>query len=135
MATRADFYIMNTDGSLELLGCTLNDYDGPFEDATNEDQFRKEVSIMLQRNESVAGKWYWPWKNSHISDQVFIFKKTPKLLNKKKGVVMTKVHINPDTTEDQLAIVRFEDRYNEKYYNEDGYYDTSKVEIINLPSF
>lgn len=120
MATRADFYIMDAKGKLELVGCTSNDYDGEFEEAKTAHKFRKEVRIMLNRNNSIEGRWYWPWKNSHISYEVFIFR-----MDKKE--VWCKTY--DDTSETQLAIIPMKDRY----MNEEGGYNHENIEIIELP--
>jgi len=92
MATRADFYIQDHKENLEFLGSTVNDYEGDFEKAKTVEQYRASVIELLEENESELGKWYWPWKNSVISDEVFIFRNTPKLFSKGKGVLLTKVY-------------------------------------------
>lgn len=137
MATRADFYVMLSDKSLEFIGSTSNSYYGDFEKATSLKDYLKSVKELLAENGSIPGKWYWPWKHSKISDEVFIFKLTPTWLFKNKGVLMTKVHVHDDGGCDNpiLNIVKYADRYDERYYDTDGYYQRDRTELVNLPIF
>ena len=132
MATRSDFYILHHDGKLEFLGNTTNEYYGDFETANTETKYRLSVIELLKENHSILGKWYWPWDTSKISDNVFVFKCTPSFFNKYKGVLMCKTHVTGDNDNFKLPVVKYDERYNEKYYNEDGYYDPKFVEWITL---
>ncbi|MFD2874057.1 hypothetical protein ACFS5N_16360 [Mucilaginibacter ximonensis] len=135
MATRADFYIQHTDGKLELLGCTSNAYDGDFEKAKTVGQFRKAVGELLIENNSLPGKWYWPWKTSHITDEVFVFKHTPSFFNKDKGKLLSKVYVR-DVSDDFLYFSDYEERYNRELFNEEtGLFDISRAQLIQLPIF
>lgn len=135
MATRADFYILHPNGQMELLGCTSNEYSGDFEDAKNETQYRKGVSELLQANRSLPGKWYWPWLNSHITDEVFVFEITPTLFNKHKGRVLTKVYTKPDVPETKLAFIENSKRGDDRYTDQQGYTRLDYCKIIELPTF
>lgn len=134
MATRADFYTMDKDGKLILIGCTSNNYSGDFEEATNINDYLKSVRELMAENNSIEGKWYWPWTNSHITDEVFIFKSTPKWYNKNRGVLLSKVYVHncPDT---HLYFAKFDVRYSEKYQLEGGYYKPEHATLIELPVF
>lgn len=132
MATRADFYVLDVENQFKFVGSTVNEYYGDFEKATNLNDYLKSVKEILKENQSIEGKWYWPWKNSNISDEVFVFKLTPSFFNKNKGVLLTKVHVKdcPDT---HLDFIKYTDRGNEVYHDEAGYYDKKYTERYLLP--
>jgi len=132
MATRADFYTMSEKGEFTFIGSTSNSYYGDFEKATNIQDYLKSVRELLRENNSIEGKWYWPWKNSHISDEVFVFKNTPKLLNKNKGILLTKVHVR-GCEETHLNFIKYTDRSNENLHDENGYFDQKYTEKYLLP--
>lgn len=135
MATRADFYIMQPDSTLEFVGSTSNSYYGDFETATSLKDYLKSVNELLVKNGSIPGKWYWPWKHSRITDEVFIFKITPSWLNKTKGILMTKCDVKGESNLEmpELYIVPYSVRYDERYYSEQGYYQKDKTVKISLP--
>jgi len=136
MGTYADFYILHTNGHMELLGCTKNEYDGDFTDAKTKKQFRDGVATLLTLNRSEPGQWYWPWKNSKITDEVFVFKATPKWYNRDKGVLLSKVYCKEEERdEDHLYFAEYDKRYDEKYMvdGERGYYNPAFAEKIKLP--
>lgn len=134
MATRADFYIQDKDGKLEFLGSTVNDYDGDFEESKTVTDFRKSVLDKLKENNSIAGKWYWPWDNSAITDEVFIFKHTPSFFNKDKGVLLTKTYFkDKDYHSNVLGICLYKNRYSEKM-DDDGYLPDNMLSFIELPN-
>lgn len=91
MATRADYYTL-IKGELKFLGSTSNAYDGDYLEAKTLNQFVDRVNEELKGNNSIQEKWYWPWTNSKLTDEVFIFKNTPKLFNKSAGKVLMKIH-------------------------------------------
>lgn len=133
MATRADFYVMK-DGELELIGCTSNEYSGDFEEATNLKDYLKSVRELLRLNKSSEGKWYWPWSNSHITDEVFVFQVKPNFFSKNAGVLLSKVHVNgcPET---HLYFAKYDDRYNEDFNEETGEYNPVKAICLKLPIY
>lgn len=133
MATRADFYIRKNN-KLEFLGCTSNDYYGEFEKSKDENHFRKSVSELLRQNNSIDGKWYWPWKNSFISDEVFIFDVRPAWLNKHKGVLLAKVHTEKDRKEPILAFLDYRKRYQDAYMDEESSHYSKNCIFIEMPN-
>lgn len=103
MATRADFYIKEND-KYTLIGCTVNNYNGPFEVAKTASVFLKFVKSMLleegdTRDYIGTQKLGWPWSNSKLTDECFIFEiKKPKfwqiLKPKDSGVLYKKFSSN-----------------------------------------
>lgn len=132
MATRADFYIRKN-GVLEFLGSTSNDYYGDFEKSTNEKHYRNAIREQLIGNKSIEGEWYWPWKNSFITDEVFIFDVRPALFNKGKGVLLAKVHTDQERKEPVLAFLDYDKRYTDRYHNEGGYHYANDCIFIEMP--
>lgn len=137
MATRADFYIWHPSGEIELLGCTSNAYDGDFETAKTDLEFRERVNNLLAENNSIRGKWYWPWKHSKITDEVFVFKVTPRLFKKRAGKLMSKVYTQwHDSNSRELYLADFDLRYDERYCNQEtGEYNINYTEKIILPVY
>ena len=95
MATSADFYTL-IKGELNFIGSTLNAYDGDYLESKKLNHFIEKVKEELKENNSIEGKWYWPWENSKLTDEVFIFELTPSLLNKQKGKVLMKISSDYD---------------------------------------
>jgi len=138
MATRVDFYVMSPDGELQFIGNTVNEYYGDFEKATNVKDYLKSVRELLAINSSIEGKWYWPWKTSNISDEVFVFKQTPTFFNKNKGKLLSKVYVNgEDRDENYLWFADYDKRYDEKYMDNDerGWYKKEFATKIKLLRF
>lgn len=134
MATRADFYIQDKKGELEFLGSTVNDYDGDFEDSKTVSEFRQNVLDKLKLNNSVSGKWYWPWDNSVVTDEVFIFKHTPSFFNKDKGVLYTKTYFKGrDCNSNILGVCLYKNRYHESQ-DDSGYLPDSMIKFIEVPN-
>lgn len=132
MSTRADFYIRKK-GQLEFLGSTSNDYYGDFEKSKDEKHYRKSVSELLVENRSFPKKWYWPWKTSFISDEVFVFDVRPSFFNKHKGVLLSKVHTEKESNEPVLAFLEYDHKYTEKYYKQEGYHYSKDCIFIEMP--
>jgi len=132
MATRADFYIRKN-GELEFLGSTSNDYYGDFEKSRTEKHFRQSVNDLLAGNQSLQGKWYWPWKTSFITDEVFIFDVRPQIFNKQAGILLAKVHTEKERKEPILAFLQYDKRYSDKYSNGEGDHYSKHCEFIEMP--
>lgn len=132
MATRVDFYVLTPDKKLNFVGSTVNEYYGDFEKATTLKDYLKSVRELMIENKSIEGNWYWPWKNSHISDEVFVFKQTPKFLNRGNGVLLTKVDVR-GCEATHLNFIEYSKRGNENLHDEDGYYDEKFTEKYLLP--
>lgn len=133
MSTRADFYIQETTGELKFLGSTSNSYYGDFETATKRQQYLTSIWDLLRENGSQPNKWYWPWKNSQITDEVFIFRMTPRWFNRSKGVLLTKVYTRGEKSFDELYFIKYSDRGNPLHTDEDGYTKTESAQLIKLP--
>ena len=133
MATRADFYIRKNN-ELEFLGSTSNDYYGDFEKSKNEIHYRDSVNMLLANNNSERFKWYWTWKNSYISDEVFIFDVRPNILNKSKGLLLAKVHTDKERKEPFLYFIEYKKRYTDKYIDEDSAHYSEHCILIMMPN-
>lgn len=83
MGTRADFYVVEKDGSAEWLGSIA--WDGyPSEtmagilEAKKGKHFRAEVASLLAENDDATlpeHGWPWPWETSKTTDFTYVFDK------------------------------------------------------------
>lgn len=136
MATRVDFYVLDVDEKLEFIGSTVNEYYGDFEKAVSLQTYLKSVRELLKENNSIEGKWYWPWKTSNISDEVFVFKVTYQLFNWTVGKTLSKVYVDgEDRDENYLWFADYNKRYEERYMvsQERGLYNKKFAQKIRLP--
>lgn len=76
MATRADFYVKEGD-KYTLIGCTMNNYSGPFEKSKTSIDFIECIKQMLDEGDTrdyiKTQTLPYPWTNSKLTDECFIF--------------------------------------------------------------
>ena len=84
MGTRADFYLMDHDGSLEWLGSVSQDggvFDIPADiliagdQITYEEKVEEYLKNRFERGviKSIEQEWPWPWADSRLTDYSYIF--------------------------------------------------------------
>lgn len=85
MGTRSDYYIMK-DEKIEWLGsCGWDGYPGGIPEGLvnieSEEEFRKALAQLIQEHKGYDKNWPWPWKNSGITDYVYVFKENKVYCN------------------------------------------------------
>lgn len=141
--TRADFYIKEGD-KYTYLGGNSNNYDGEFEKATNAFDFENAVEELLnEENDSIDNYadqlLPWPWKNSKLTCEVFIFEVTkPKFWQfwkrKDSGILYRKacVSYNYDDITEPLLCFPVNGEH-ENFVNEDEEYIKEKLIPFYMP--
>lgn len=80
MGTRADFYVQESDATLNWLGSIAWDgypegIDAPVMDAKSGDEFRAALSDFFAKRDDVtlpAQGWPWPWNTSDTTDYGYV---------------------------------------------------------------